>query len=95
MQGIEVAVQIQSLQATLLQAPSNLDAINNQIKALEPNSLGISPYLQITLSQSEQLPVKRTSGPMGALLAGAAGGWILTLLGLLFIGARNENHGNR
>jgi len=95
LQGIEVAVQIQSLQAALLQAPLNLDAINNQIKALEPNSLGISPYLQITLSQSEQLPVKRSSGPMEALLAGAAGGWILTLLGLLFIDPRNENHGKQ
>jgi len=95
LQGVVVATQIQSLQESLLLSPSDAEAIKTQIKDLEPQSLGISSYLQISLSQSGEIPGERTSSPMSTILAGAACAWILTLLGLLFLGSKNEDHGNQ
>jgi hypothetical protein len=94
LQGIEIAIQIQALQASLLETPNDPDAIKEQIINLEPKSMSISPYLQITLSQGEQIPVGRTSSQISAILAGAAVSGLLTLLGLLFIGSKNLNRGN-
>jgi len=92
--GIQTANQIWALQSALLLNPTDPGLIKTQIDALEPASLGISPYLQISLSQIEQIPVKRRTSPALAILAGAAGGWILTLLGLLFLAPKNKNRGN-
>lgn len=89
LQGVEVAIQIQALQASLLEMPTEPDVIYNQINDLEPKSLGISPYLQVTLSQAEQIPVERTSSQISGILAGAVVTWLITLLGLLFIGSKN------
>jgi len=94
LEGIRIANQIQVLQAALLINPSDPGLIKTQVDALEPASLGISSYLQISLSQSEQIPVTRKTSLALAILAGAAGGWTLTLLGLLFLAPKNKIRGN-
>lgn len=88
LQGIETAIQIQALQASLLESPADLEQIQQQLNDLEKNSLGISPYYQVTLSQVDQIPVERSSNKVSAILAGAGVTWLFSLLGLLFIGSK-------
>lgn len=92
--GVDIAIQLQAAQAALVQQPADA-SITETIQTLEQESLGINPYLQVHLSQSQQIPVKRTVGYSTYILGGAATVWILTLLGLLFVGSRPEKSGSR
>ena len=92
--GVDIANQLLDAQTTLLQLPSDT-ALVEHIRFLEQESLGISPYLQLNLSQSQQIPVKRTNNSLITILGGAMTAWVITLLGLLFVGSRKENNGIR
>jgi len=91
--GVDIANQLLAAQAALLQSSSDIDTLSSQIGALEKESLGISPYLQLNLSQSEQIPAKRLNEPLISILGGAGIAWAITLLGLLFVGSRKEKSG--
>jgi hypothetical protein len=95
LQGVDIATQLQVTQAALLLLPSDTASLSEKIRVLEQESLGISPYLQLNLSQSEQIPVKRTYSSLTSILGGAAIAWVITLLGLLFVGTHKENNGSR
>jgi len=90
-QAMLVANQLQAAQAELEQASADPTSLLNRIQQLEDQSLGISPYLQISLDQIEQLPVERTLDQGTAILVGVLATWFLTLLILLFIGPRKGN----
>lgn len=89
LQGIEVANQIQVLQEAIPGNPADAEVLQGRINDLEPRSLGINSYLQVTLSQVEQIPVERRASQGTVILAGAAGTWALTLLGFLFVRSKN------
>jgi len=93
--GVDIATQLLAAQTALLQLPSDTASITEQIRVLEQESLGISPYLQFNLSQSEHIPVKRLNNPLFSILGGAVIAWVIALLGLLFVGTHNENNGSR
>lgn len=88
LQGVDIAIQIQSAQTLLQQSPS--DELEMHLKELEEKSLGISPFLQVTYSQEQQLPVRRTYESGTAVLVGAGLAWLITTLGLLFIGKKER-----
>jgi capsular polysaccharide biosynthesis protein len=92
--GVDIATQLLVAQTALLQQPSDV-SLSEKIQILEQESLGISPYLQLNLSQSEQIPVKRLNNSLISILGGAVTAWVITLLGLLFVGSRKENSGSR
>jgi len=88
--GVDIANQLLGAQTALLQLPSD-PALADQIRVLEQESLGISPYLQLNINQSQQIPVKRKYNSLIPILGGAMTAWVITLLGLLFVGPRKEN----
>ncbi len=92
--GVDIANQLLVAQTTLLQLPSESGLVD-RIRTLEQESLGISPYLQLNLSQSQQIPVKRTFNSLIAILGGAMIAWVITLLVLLFVGSRKENNASQ
>jgi hypothetical protein len=91
--GVKIAARLEAAQAALLLSPSD-PAASAEIQLLENESLGISSYLQLSLSQSEQIPVRRTSSQMVTILAGAIGAWVVTFFMLLFIGPGKEKRAN-
>jgi hypothetical protein len=93
--GVDVSNQLLVAQTALLQLPSVSASLTEQIRTLEQESLGISPYLQLNLSQSEQIPVKRLNNSLISILGGAVTAWVITLLGLLFVGPHKEESGSR
>lgn len=94
LEGINVAVQIQTLQASLAAQPADTESIKQQLTALEAKSMGINPYLQVTLSQVENIPVERTTSQGTAILFSAAIAWVVTFLGSLFFRSNARQHGN-
>lgn len=88
--GVDIANQLMVAQMVLLELPADTPSITEQIRVLEQESLGISPYLQLNLSQSEQIPVNRIHNPLVFILGGAVTAWSVALLGLLFVGNRKE-----
>lgn len=92
--GIEIAIQLQAAQAALLQNPSDIDSLNTKISKLEKESLGINPYLQINLSQVQQIPIKRTIDSSVFIMGGAVISWVFTLLGLFLKGTHTEDRGS-
>ena len=93
--GVDIATQLLAAQTALLEPPSDAASITEHIRVLEQESLGISPYLQFNLSQSEQLPVKSLNDPLISILGGAMIAWVITLLGVFIAGPRKENSGSR
>ena len=91
-EGIETAIRLQAAQAALLQPDADTSFLTQEILALEKDSLALSPYLQIHLSQSEQLPVHQTYNFMVASISGAAIAWLLCILVILFIGEQTGKH---
>jgi hypothetical protein len=70
-QGIETAVALDAVRKALAANP--LDSkLQVTISELESKSMGITPELQISLSQAKDLPAKRKSGLGVYVLAGAA-----------------------
>jgi hypothetical protein len=93
--GVDIAIQLQVAQAALLQMPAEAAALTEQIRVLEQESLGISPYLQLNFSQAEHLPVSRTYSSLTTILGGAVLAWVVTLLGFLFAGSHKAQSDNR
>jgi hypothetical protein len=86
--GVETAIQIEAIHAAVKAGvqPDELAALQTEIQQLESRSLGVSPYLQVSLSQAEQLPVSRAIGPGTYLLAGVVAGFALAACAVLFFG---------
>lgn len=97
-QGIDNAVQLDAARSALANLTAEgkacqencqtyLDAISTlekQISVLEGASLGINPNVQIAATQKAVAPKTRLSYAGNYVLAGAATGLLLTILGLLF-----------
>ena len=94
LQGVEIAVQLQAAQAALLEPGADTAALSQKIIDLEKVSLGISPYLQIHLSQVDQIPVHPKSNFMLWILSGMMLAWLICLLVILFVGKRPVDDGN-
>jgi hypothetical protein len=92
--GVSVAVQLADLY-TLMQTQTNFQPDNTleaKIQELEGKSLGISPYIQVNVSQTIDIPVYRKIG-MGTYIL--VGGMITLVLGafwILFTGSKEIPH---
>jgi hypothetical protein len=64
--------------------------IESQITGLETRTQGISPYLEVSLLQTEQLPVTRKIAVSTYILIGAVVAWALGALVILFISPRRK-----
>jgi len=94
LQGVTTAIHLQAAQAALLEPGADTISLSQQIIDLEKESLGISPYLQIHLSQADQLPVHPRVQLMAFILSGMMLAWLLSLLVILFVGKKPVDHGN-
>lgn len=82
--GVSVAVQLADLY-TLMETQTNFQPDNTleaRIQELEGKSLGISPYIQVSVSQTINIPVHRKIG-MGTYIL--VGGMITLVLGVFWI----------
>ncbi len=82
--GMDTAAQIEAAQKLLANTTSADEsaALVAQIAELQTRSMGISPYLQISLNQDENLPVERAAGLGAYLFAGSA---LAVLLAFLYV----------
>lgn len=80
-QGIETAVALDAARKSLTTNPGDLK-LQASINELEAKSLAITPELQISLSQTKDLPSERKNGLGLYVIAGAA---ILLAVGALLI----------
>ena len=94
LQGVETAIQLQAAQAALLEPGADITELTQQILSLEKVTLGLSPYLQIHLSQVDQLPVRPKVQLMAFILSGMMLAWLLSLLVILFVGKKPVDNGN-
>ncbi|MFC2064620.1 hypothetical protein ACFLXB_05955 [Chloroflexota bacterium] len=94
LKGLETAIQLQAAQATLLQPGTDKTSLTQEVIDLEKITLGISPYLQIHLSQVDQLPVKPAYNFMASMLIGMTITWLFSLLVILLVGKKPVDHGN-
>jgi hypothetical protein len=85
---VETAIQLDAVHATLNAgvSPSETAALETEIQELESRSLGISPYVQVSLSQAEQLSVERTVGLGTYLIVGVVAGFVLAACAILLFG---------
>ncbi len=65
-------------------------SIESQIADLEARAQGISPYVEVSLLQTEQLPETRKVAVSTYILVGALVAWALGALGILFISPRRK-----
>lgn len=87
--GILTAIELDAARIALQNNPND-SQLQAQIQNLEAESLAITPELQISLSQSEHIPVERKNSPGVFALAGA--GLFLALSGLLILfGGKNQS----
>jgi hypothetical protein len=87
-QGVGTAIQLDAVHATLNAgvSPSEMAALEVQVQQLESQSLGINPYVQVSLSQAEQLPVERTVSLGTYLIVGVIAGFVLAACTILLFG---------
>ena len=81
-QGIQTSVALDAARKSLVANPGNAK-LQSSISELEAKSLGITPELQISLSQAKDLPAERKSGLGIYVLAGA--GLLLAISALLIL----------
>ena len=79
--GIQTEIALSVARKALETSPNDKE-IKSAIEALEAKALGITPELQVSLSQSKDLPVTRKVGPGTYVLAGAG---VLLMLAALWI----------
>jgi hypothetical protein len=92
-QGIQTAVALDAARKGLESNPSD-KILQADIKNLEARSLAITPEMQISLAQSQNLPPTRKSS-LGILVMAGAGLFLaLTSLGILFIIPGRGHKGN-
>jgi hypothetical protein len=82
-QGIETAVALDAARKALAANPSDVK-IQASISELELKSLAITPELQVSFSQTKELPVERISGLGTYVLTGATILWAISALLFLF-----------
>ncbi len=88
--GAANALALNSLKIALENGDVELADVEAEITRLESESLGISAYLQTSLSQKESLPINRRT-PLGAyIFFGASGMLFFAALGILFGGKVDE-----
>ena len=89
---VETAIQLDAIHATLNTGvnPSEMAALEAEVQQLESQSLGISPYVQVSLSQAEQLPVARTVSLGAYLIVGVVAGFALAAGAILLFGGDEE-----
>jgi capsular polysaccharide biosynthesis protein len=82
--GMDAATQLSAAQKSLEAAVTDAEkaVLTARIADLQTRSLGISPYLQVSLSQDADLPVKRAVSLGAYLLAGSA---LAVLLAFLYL----------
>jgi hypothetical protein len=87
-QGVAIATQLDAAHAALNAglSPSEAETLEAEIQQLESQARGISPYLAVSLSQGEQLPVERTVGLGTYLIIGIVAGFVLAACVVLFLG---------
>ncbi len=84
-QGVTVAMQLDALHEQ--DSPSEVE-----IQRLEDRSLGISSYIQVSLSQREHLPITRKIAMGNYVLTGATGFLVLSAFAILFAGSKERDH---
>jgi len=80
--GIQTTVELEAARQALAANPDET-ALKDKIAALEARSLGITPELQISPTQVDELPVSRQTGLGTSVLAGA--GLVLAIGALAFL----------
>lgn len=84
--AVTASMTLQSFHATLENGcGTDCGNIESRIADLEARVLGMSPYIEVALLQTEQIPVARKVALSTYLLVGAVVGWVLGALILLFI----------
>jgi len=91
-QGVATAMGIDADRSRLNAGvdPDEKASLEAEIQKLESQSLGISPYVQVSLSQSTQLPVERAVSLGTYLLVGVAAGFVLAACGVLLFGGEKR-----
>ena len=84
--GATSALALNALKTSLENGTVELADVEDDIARLEAESLGISAYLQISLSQKVSLPITRTSSLGEYIFFGAMGMLFCSALGILFSG---------
>lgn len=89
-QGIQTAVALDAARKALEAAPGDVQ-LQAIVNTLEAQSLGITPALEISPAQVQNLPVIRKAGPGAYMLAGA--GLFLAISALFILFAGKEERG--
>lgn len=82
-QGIQIEVQLDAARKALAAHPAD-ETLKASVNDLEAQSLGITPDLQISLAQSQDLPTERKTGLGTYALAGAGLFLALAAFAILF-----------
>ena len=82
-QGIQIEVQLDAARKALAAHPAD-EKLKASVNDLEAQSLGITPDLQISLAQSQDLPTERKTGLGTYALAGAGIFLALAAFAILF-----------
>jgi len=84
--GIEIATQINASEKRLENAQNSQETaeLTAEIIELQSVALGTTPYLQISLAQTDKVPVSRSSGMGTYLMAGSALAVLLVFMYLTF-----------
>ena len=85
-QGVLTAVTLDAARKQLESKPDD-PTLQGDIKQLEANSMAITPELQVSLAQDQNLPVIRKNSVGQYALAGAGSFLTLTALVVLFLGS--------
>jgi len=89
-EGVANALALNALKSALENNTIVLSEVEEKIQKLESESLGISAYLQISLSQKESLPVERKTSLGEFIFFGATGMLFFAALAILFSGKVHE-----
>ena len=88
-EGAANALALNALKIGLANGDINLADVEEEIAELEANSLGITSYVEISLSQKESLPVTRTNSLGEYIFFGAVIMLFIAVIGILFSGKMN------
>jgi capsular polysaccharide biosynthesis protein len=91
------SMTLQAFHATILNGcATDCVGIESQIAGLETRAQGISPYVEVSLLQTEQLPVSRKIAISTYILIGAVVMWVFGALIILFVPPRRkEEHAEK
>ena len=89
-EGAANALALNALKTALENNAIDLAEVEQDIERLESESLGISAYLQTSLSQKESLPISRKTSLGEYIFLGASGMLFFAALAILFTGKVHE-----